>query len=114
MVTDVDRQQIRRRPVLSGLINEYPRRLIPENPQVTGSHRIFERHTHRLTSRLATASVPVKVTSDTAESLRDADASVDAVVFTLVLCSVNNPDRALGPAPRRRRGASQQRTGWRR
>ena len=23
MVTDVDRQQIRRRPVLSGLINEY-------------------------------------------------------------------------------------------
>jgi hypothetical protein len=25
-------------------INEYARRLIAENPQVTGSHRIFERH----------------------------------------------------------------------
>lgn len=54
----------------------------------------------RLTARAATARVPVEVTSDTAESLRHADASFDAVVFTLVLCSVNSPDRALAEARR--------------
>jgi ubiquinone/menaquinone biosynthesis C-methylase UbiE len=54
----------------------------------------------RLTAKAATAHVPVEVTSDTAESLRHADASFDAVVFTLVLCSVNSPDRALAEARR--------------
>ncbi len=54
----------------------------------------------RLTAKVATARVPVEVTSDTAESLRHADASVDAAVFTLVLCSVNSPDRALAEARR--------------
>jgi ubiquinone/menaquinone biosynthesis C-methylase UbiE len=54
----------------------------------------------RLTANAATARVPVEVTSDTAESLRHADASIDAVVFTLVLCSVANPDRALAEARR--------------
>ena len=54
----------------------------------------------RLTAKVATARVPVEVTSDTAESLRHADASFDAVVFTLVLCSVNSPDRALVEARR--------------
>jgi ubiquinone/menaquinone biosynthesis C-methylase UbiE len=54
----------------------------------------------RLTAKVATARVPVEVTSDTAESLRHADASFDAVVFTLVLCSVNSPDRALAEARR--------------
>ena len=54
----------------------------------------------RLTAKAATARVPVEVTSDTAESLRHADASFDAVVFTLVLCSVTSPDRALAEARR--------------
>jgi SAM-dependent methyltransferase len=54
----------------------------------------------RLTAKVATARVPVEVTGDTAESLRHADASFDAVVFTLVLCSVNSQDRALAGARR--------------
>jgi ubiquinone/menaquinone biosynthesis C-methylase UbiE len=54
----------------------------------------------RLTARAATARVPVKVTSDTAESLQHADGSFDAVVFTLVLCSVASLDRALAEARR--------------
>ncbi len=54
----------------------------------------------RLTAKAAMARVPVEVTSDTAESLRHADVSFDAVVFTLVLCSVNSPDRALAEARR--------------
>ena len=54
----------------------------------------------RLAARAATAPVPVEVTSDAAESLRQLDASFDAVVFTLVLCSVASPDRALAEARR--------------
>ncbi len=54
----------------------------------------------RLTAKAAAARVPVQVTSDTAESLRHPDASFDAVVFTLVLCGVNSPDRALAEARR--------------
>jgi ubiquinone/menaquinone biosynthesis C-methylase UbiE len=54
----------------------------------------------RLASRLAGMSVPVEITSDAAEKLRQADASFDAVVFTLVLCSVASPDRALAEARR--------------
>lgn len=45
-------------------------------------------------------SVPVELTSDAAEKLRQADASFDAVVFTLVLCSVASPDRVLAEARR--------------
>ena len=54
----------------------------------------------RLAARLARASVPVELSSDSAEQLRYADASFDAVIFTLVLCSVARPDRALAEARR--------------
>ena len=54
----------------------------------------------RLAARLAQAAVPVELSSDPAERLRYADASFDAVVFTLVLCSVASPDRALAEARR--------------
>jgi ubiquinone/menaquinone biosynthesis C-methylase UbiE len=54
----------------------------------------------RLASRLAGAPVPTELTSDAAERLRYADGSFDAVVFTLVLCSVSSPDRALAEARR--------------
>ena len=54
----------------------------------------------RLAVRVAQAAVPVEVSSDPAEELRYPDASFDAVVFTLVLCSVTSPDRALAEARR--------------
>ena len=54
----------------------------------------------RLAARLAQAVVPVEISSDPAERLRYPDASFDAVVFTLVLCSVASPDRALAEARR--------------
>ena len=54
----------------------------------------------RLAGRLAQAAVPVELSSDPAERLRYPDASFDAVVFTLVLCSVTSPDRALAEARR--------------
>jgi ubiquinone/menaquinone biosynthesis C-methylase UbiE len=54
----------------------------------------------RLAAKLAQAEVPVELSSDPAERLRYADASFDAVVFTLVLCSVASPDRALAEARR--------------
>jgi ubiquinone/menaquinone biosynthesis C-methylase UbiE len=54
----------------------------------------------RLAARLARTAVPVEVTSDAAEKLRYPDASFDAVVFTLVLCSVASPDQALAEARR--------------
>jgi SAM-dependent methyltransferase len=44
--------------------------------------------------------VPVTVISDTAETLHHPDASLDTVVFTLVLCSVTDPARALAEARR--------------
>jgi SAM-dependent methyltransferase len=52
----------------------------------------------RLATWAAATPVPVEVTSDAAESLRLPGASFDAVVFTLVLCSVASPDRALAEA----------------
>jgi ubiquinone/menaquinone biosynthesis C-methylase UbiE len=54
----------------------------------------------RLAGKLATAHVPVEVTGDPAESLRYADASFDAVVCTLVLCTVADPALALAEARR--------------
>jgi ubiquinone/menaquinone biosynthesis C-methylase UbiE len=54
----------------------------------------------RLAARLPRTTVPVEVSSDRAERLRYSDASFDAVVFTLVLCSVTSPDRALAEARR--------------
>jgi ubiquinone/menaquinone biosynthesis C-methylase UbiE len=54
----------------------------------------------RLAARAAQAVVPVEVSSDPAEELRYRDATFDAVVFTQVLCSVTNPDRALAEARR--------------
>lgn len=54
----------------------------------------------RLAARAAAAHVPVTITSDAAEELRHPDASFDAVVFTLVLCTVADPARALAEARR--------------
>lgn len=54
----------------------------------------------RLTAKLGTARVPVEVTADAAETLGHGDSSFDAVVFTLVLCSVTSQDRALAEARR--------------
>lgn len=54
----------------------------------------------RLSARRATTPVPVEVTGDAAESLHHPDASFDTVIFTLVLCTVASPDRALAEARR--------------
>jgi ubiquinone/menaquinone biosynthesis C-methylase UbiE len=54
----------------------------------------------RLAGKLAGARVPVEVTGDPAESLHYGDASFDAVVCTLVLCTVADPGWALAGARR--------------
>ncbi|MGH3254282.1 MAG: class I SAM-dependent methyltransferase [Streptosporangiaceae bacterium] len=54
----------------------------------------------RLAAKLAGAPVPAELTSDAAEALRQPDASFDAVVFTQVLCTVTDLDRALAEARR--------------
>ncbi len=54
----------------------------------------------RMAAKLAAARVPVELTGDAAESLRQADASFDAVVFTMVLCTVCDPGAALAEARR--------------
>ena len=54
----------------------------------------------RIAARLPGAPCPVEVLDAPAEDLPLADGSVDAVVATLVLCSVDDPDRALAEARR--------------
>ena len=54
----------------------------------------------RLDDRAAACAVPLTVSGAGADALPAADGSVDAVVFTLVLCTVPDPARALAEAHR--------------
>lgn len=54
----------------------------------------------RLDAKVGSASVPVEVSDAAAERLPYADATFDAVVCTLVLCTVADPARALAEVRR--------------
>ena len=53
-----------------------------------------------MAAKLPGTPVPVKLPGDAGEALRHPDASFDAVVFTLVLCTVTDPGRALAETRR--------------
>ena len=64
---------------------------------------LVERSPHmsaRLRARVAAAAVPVELLEGSAEHLPFPDASFDAVVSTLVLCSVDSPQRTLAEVRR--------------
>ncbi|WP_445155602.1 class I SAM-dependent methyltransferase [Arthrobacter sp. Hor0625] len=71
-------------------------------PAVSGVLAIEPDPTLRALARTAagTAAVPVTVRAGTAESLPAADATIDAVVSSLVLCSVADPGTVLAEAVR--------------
>jgi ubiquinone/menaquinone biosynthesis C-methylase UbiE len=54
----------------------------------------------RSLERAARAAVPIEVVAGNGEKLDFPDASFDAVVLTLVLCTIPHPDRALAEAKR--------------
>jgi ubiquinone/menaquinone biosynthesis C-methylase UbiE len=54
----------------------------------------------RLRARLGEAAVPAELVEAPAERLPFADASFDTAVFTLVMCTVPEPDRALAEVAR--------------
>jgi len=54
----------------------------------------------RLVEKAGRAEIPVQVDDAAAEALPYPDASFDAVLFTVVLCTVTNADRALAEARR--------------
>jgi ubiquinone/menaquinone biosynthesis C-methylase UbiE len=54
----------------------------------------------RSLERAARAAVPIEVVAGSGEKLDFPDASFDAVVLTLVLCTIPHPDRALAEAKR--------------
>lgn len=54
----------------------------------------------QLTAKVPLAACPVKIVDGVAESLPCADASVDAVLFTSVLCTVKDVGRALSEVAR--------------
>ena len=51
-------------------------------------------------ARAREAPVPIEVVEGSGEQLAFPDASFDAVVFALVLCTISHPDRALAEAKR--------------
>jgi len=53
-----------------------------------------------LAGKVGGAEVPVQIDDAAAEVLPYADSSFNAVVFTLVLCTVADPDRAMAEARR--------------
>ena len=75
-------------------------RVVAAEPDPAMRRRLAARATARQSGDEAGSRAPVEVTGAAAESLPFPTASFDAVIFTLVLCSVTDPDRALTEARR--------------